>query len=68
MLISLKIKGSVQQRIEFERDKIEMLCETQDSLRKAHRHMKKYVDQYRLSVEFNVGDKVLIKVTQQILK
>ena len=30
--------------------------------------MKKYVDQHRRSVEFNVGDKVLLKLTPQIWK
>ena len=45
-----------------------MLSKAQDSLRKAQRHMKKYVDQHRRSVEFNVGDKVLLKLTPQIWK
>ena len=45
-----------------------MLSEAQDSLRKAQRRMKKYADQHRCSVEFNVGDKVLLKLTPQIWK
>ena len=49
-------------------DRLEMLSETQDILRKAQRRMKKYVDQHRRSVEFNVGDKVLPKLTPKILK
>ena len=40
------------------RDRLEMLSEAQDSLRKAQRHMKKYADKHRRSVEFNMGDKV----------
>ena len=48
------------------RDRLEMLSEAQYSLRKAQRHMKKYVDQYRRSVEFIVGDKVLLKLTPLI--
>ena len=45
-----------------------MLSEAQDSLYKAQRCMKKYADQHRRSVEFNVGDKVLLKLTPQIWK
>ena len=37
-------------------------------MRKAQRRMKKYADQHRRSVEFNMGDKVLLKLTQQIWK
>ena len=47
------------------RDRLEMLSETQDSLRKAQRRMKKYADLHRRSVEFNVGDKVLLKLTHK---
>ena len=45
-----------------------MLSEAQDSLCKAQRRMKKYANQHRRSVEFNVGDKVLLKLTPQIWK
>ncbi|WMV25446.1 hypothetical protein MTR67_018831 [Solanum verrucosum] len=45
-----------------------MFFEAQDSLRKAQRRMKKYADQHCRSVEFNVGDKVLLKLTPQIWK
>ena len=37
-------------------------------MRKAQRRMKKYADQHRRSVEFNVGDKALLKLTPQIWK
>ena len=50
------------------RDRLEMLSEAQDSLRKAQRRMKKYADQHRRAVEFNVCDKVLLKLTPQIWK
>jgi len=33
---------------------------------KAPRHMKKYVDAKRTSLEFYVGDQVLFKLTPQI--
>ena len=45
-----------------------MISEAQDSLRKAQRRMKKYADQHRRSLEFNVGDQVLLKLTPQIWK
>ena len=50
------------------RDRLEMSSEAQDSLCKAQRCMKKYADQHRSPVEFNVGDKVLLKLTPQIWK
>ena len=50
------------------RDRLEMLSEAQYRLRKAQRCMKKYADQHRRSVEFNVSDKVLLKLTAQIWK
>ncbi|WMV14203.1 hypothetical protein MTR67_007588 [Solanum verrucosum] len=52
----------------YAKDRHEMLVEAQDSLRKAQKCMKKYVDQHRRAVEFNVGDKVLLKLTPQIKK
>ena len=45
-----------------------MLEEAQDSLRKAAKRMKKYADKKRRLLEFNVGDKVLLKLTPQIWK
>ncbi|KAH0751965.1 hypothetical protein KY290_006553 [Solanum tuberosum] len=50
------------------RDRLEMFSEAQDNLRKSQRRMKKYADQHRRSIEFNVGDKVLLKLTPQIWK
>ncbi|OIT29006.1 hypothetical protein A4A49_55337 [Nicotiana attenuata] len=39
-----------------------------DSLQKASKRMKKYVDWNRRPLEFKVGDKVLLKLTPQIWK
>ncbi|KAL5840723.1 hypothetical protein ACOSQ4_013331 [Xanthoceras sorbifolium] len=39
-----------------------------ESLAKAARRMKKYVEKNRWPLEFNVGDKVLLKLTPQIWK
>ena len=45
-----------------------MFDETQESLEKATRRMKKYADQHRRALEFQIGDKVLLKLTPRILK
>ena len=46
----------------------EMFDEAQESLEKAARRMKKYADPHRRALEFQIGDKVLLKLTPQILK
>ena len=46
----------------------EMFDEARESLEKAARRMKKYADQHRRVLEFQIGDKVLLKLTPQILK
>ena len=45
-----------------------MFDEARDSLEKAARRMKKYADHDRRPLEFQVGDKVLLKLTLQIWK
>ena len=45
-----------------------MLHEARDSLEKAARRMKKYADHDRRPLEFQVEDKVLLKLTLQIWK
>ena len=45
-----------------------MFNEARESLEKAGRRMKMYEDQHRRSLEFQVGDKVLLKLTPRILK
>ena len=45
-----------------------MFDEARESLEKAARRMKKYADQHRWALEFQTGDKVLLKLTPQILK
>ena len=63
-----KNQGKCPAAYRVARDRLEMLSEAQDSLRKAQQRVKKYADQHRRSVEFNVGDKVLLKLTPQIWK
>lgn len=50
----------------FARVKQDILDEAQDSLAKANKLMKKYVDKGQRPLEFKVGDKVLLKLTPQI--
>ena len=45
-----------------------MFDEARESLKKAARRMKKYANQHRRSLEFQIGDKVLLKLTPRILK
>jgi len=45
-----------------------MTYQARDSLEKAARRMKKYVDLKRRALEIDVGDQVLLKLTPQIWK
>lgn len=45
-----------------------MIQEAKDSLEKAQKRMKKYVDQNERPLEFKVGDMVLLKLIPQIWK
>ena len=56
----------VAYRLAISRQK--MFDEAWESLEKAAKRMKKYADQQRRSLEFHVGDKVLLKPTPRILK
>lgn len=64
----LKSRGICPAAYRYAKDKHDMLVKAQDSLRKAQKCMKKYADQHRRAVEFNVGDKVLLKLPPQIWK
>lgn len=52
----------------FAKGKQELIEEAQDNLAKAHRKMKKYANQHRRSLEFQLGHQVLLKLTSQIWK
>ena len=67
-VVKSKNQGKYPAAYRVARDRSKMLYEARDSLRKDQRHMKKYADQHRRSVEFNVSDKVLLKLTPQIWK
>ena len=52
----------------FARERQELMDQAKESLEKAQRRMRKYVDKHRRSLEFQVGDRVLLKLTPQIWK
>lgn len=58
-----KHQGKCTTTYRVTRDRTEIISEEQDSLRKAQRHMKKYADQNRRPLDFNVGDQVFLKLT-----
>ena len=52
----------------FAYEKQDLLEQANDNLAKVGRRMKKYADKHKRSLEFQVGDKVLLKMTPQIWK
>src|SRR5262249_23072265 len=52
----------------FVQERQELLDEAQDSLNKVAKRMKKYADRNRRDLEFQIGDKVMLKLTPQIWK
>ncbi|KAK4381994.1 Retrovirus-related Pol polyprotein from transposon.6 [Sesamum angolense] len=63
-----KTGGKCPAAYQFARSKQELLDKAKDSLAKAQRKTKKYVDMGRRYMEFSVGDQVLLKLTPQIWK
>ncbi|RVW58793.1 Transposon Tf2-2 polyprotein [Vitis vinifera] len=63
-----KVGGNSPAAYKMAQSRQEMLDEARDSLEKAARRMKKYADRDRRSLEFQVGDRVLLKLTPQIWK
>ena len=61
-----KIGGNSPTTYKLAWSRQEMFDEALDSLEKAARRMKKYADRDRRPLEFQVGDKVLLKWTPQI--
>jgi hypothetical protein len=50
----------------FARERQELFEQAQDSLQRASKRMVKYVNQKRRPLEFDNGDRVLLKLTPQI--
>ena len=63
-----KNQGKCTAAYKVARDRLEMLSKAQESLCKDQWRMNKYADQHNHLVEFNVGDKVLLKLTSHIWK
>ncbi|KAL5747716.1 hypothetical protein ACOSQ2_025013 [Xanthoceras sorbifolium] len=63
-----KDQGLCPAAYRFAQDKTELIECAIESLAKAARRIKKYADKNRRPLEFNVGDKVLLKLTPQIWK
>ena len=63
-----KVGGNSPAAYKMVQSRQEMLDEARDSLEKAARRMKKYADRDRRSLELQVGDRVLLKLTPQIWK
>jgi ribosomal protein L21E len=63
-----KTGGQCPAAYKFALEKQELIEQARDSLAKAQRRMKKSADASRRSLEFNVGEMVLLKLTPQIWK
>ena len=69
VMVSKQPRHSVSPIVyKFAKTRQDLLDEARDSLEKASRHMKKYVDQGMRPLEFEEGEKVLLKQTPQIWK
>ena len=63
-----KVGGNSPTAYKMAQSRQEMFDEAQDSLEKVARRMKKYADRDCRPLEFQVGDKVPLKLTPQIWK
>ena len=63
-----KVGGNNPAAYKLAQSRQEMFDEARDSLEKAARRMKKYADRDRRPLEFQVRDRVLLKLTPQIWK
>jgi hypothetical protein len=63
-----KTGGKCPAAYRFIRERQELMQQAKDSLAKAQRRMKKYADAKRRSLEFSVGDKVMLKLPTKVLR
>ena len=63
-----KTRGSSPAAYKMAQSRQEMFDEARDSLEKAARRMKKYANRDRRPLEFQVGNKVFLKLTPHIWK
>ena len=69
MLVSEQPGCSVSPTVyKFAKSRQDLLDEARDNLEKASKHMKKYTDKGKRPLEFEEGEKVLLKLTPQIWK
>ena len=69
VLVSEQYGYSVTPTIyKFVKSRQDLLDEARDNLEKASKHMKKYTDKGKRPLEFEGGEKVLLKLTPQIWK
>jgi hypothetical protein len=61
-----KTGGRSPATYKFAKERQELFEQAQDSLRRAGKRMVKYANQKRRPLEFDVGDRVLLKLTPQI--
>lgn len=64
----MRTRGKYPAAYQFAIDWQEMIESARDSLAKVARHMKKYTDQGRRPLEFQVRDQVWLKLTPQVWK
>ncbi|KAJ8617722.1 hypothetical protein MRB53_013908 [Persea americana] len=63
-----KSQGSCPAAYQFARERTELVESARDCLKRAVRRMKKWADKNRSFREFQVGDKVMLKLTPKIWK
>ena len=57
-----KYQGECLAAYLFATERQELMDQTRESLEKAQRRMRKYADQYRQLLEFQEGDRILLKL------
>jgi hypothetical protein len=67
-IVAQKIGGKCTAAYRFARERQELLQQANDSLAKAQRRMKKFANEKRRSLEFSVGDKVMLKLPTKVLR
>jgi hypothetical protein len=67
-IVAQKTGGKCHTAYRFARERQELLQQAKDSLAKAQRHMKEFADEKKRSLEFSVGDKVMLKLPTKVLR
>jgi hypothetical protein len=67
-VVAQKTGGKCPTAYRFVRERQELLQQAQDSLAKAHRRMKKFLNNKRQTLEFAMRDKVMLKFPHKVLR